>query len=114
MAIGAISKITPYSGDYAVTNKRARPRDVVLPTSYTTGGDTITPAAVGLYRRIEQVFGAGIARTTSGGAAIIPIAVAYQADGSVKLQAYVAATGAEQSAAANLSTFSVRLTFIGT
>jgi hypothetical protein len=114
MAIGTISKPT-ISGDFTVSNKKSRTRDVVLTSgaNYTTGGETITPANVGLRQRIEQVYNTGHARTTSGGAATIPIAVAYQSDGSIKLQQYVAATGAEQSAAANLSTFSVRLTFVG-
>ena len=115
MAIGTITKLTP-SGDFAVTNKRSRTRDVQLTSgaNYTTGGETITPAAVGLFRRIEQVVNGGSARTTSGGAASIPVAVAYQTDGSIKLQSYVAATGAEQAASANMSTFSTRMTFIGT
>lgn len=64
-------------------------------------------------RRIDSVLGTGQARTTAGGAATIPLAVAYQADGSIKLQSYVAATGAEQAGNANLSTFSARLTFVG-
>lgn len=114
MAIGAISKPSP-SADFTVANRRSRVRDVVLTTgaNYTTGGETITPAAVGLRQRIEQVYNTGHARTTTGGAATIPVSVAYQTDGSVKLQQYVAATGAEQAASANLSTFSVRLTFVG-
>lgn len=114
MAIGTITKPTP-SGDMAVSNRRYRTRDVVLTSgaNYTTGGETITPSNVGLNKRIEQVINGGIARTTSGGAATIPIAFAYQTDGSVKIQQYVAATGAEQAGNANLSTFSVRLTFVG-
>lgn len=114
MAIGTVTKIQP-SGDFANGNKRQRVRDVQLTSgaNYTTGGETITPLQAGMSKRIEFVANAGVARATAGGATSLPIAVAYQANGSVKLQAYVAATGAEQAAAADLSTFSVRLTFIG-
>lgn len=114
MALGAITKPSP-SADFVNGNKRQRTRNVVLTAgaNYTTGGETITPQAVGLRKRIDAVMNAGSARTTSGGAASLPIAVEFLANGSVKLQAYVAATGAEQAAAANLSTFSARLIFIG-
>lgn len=114
MAIGAITKPT-ISGDFSNGNKRQRVRNVVLSSgaNYTVGGDTITPASVGMTRRIDAVHSTGQARTTAGGAATIPLSVDYQADGSVKLQSYVAATGAEQAGNANLSTFSVRLTFVG-
>ncbi len=114
MAIGTISKPT-ISADFTVSNKKSRTRDVVLTSgaNYTTGGETITPASVGLRQRIESVSSTGQARTTSGGAATIPVAAVPQTDGSVKLQQYVAATGAEQAGNANLSTFSIRLTFVG-
>lgn len=115
MALGTITKPVP-SADYVAGNKRVRVRDVVLTggANYTTGGETITPAAVGLKFRIDQVLSTGQARTTSGGAATIPVSVDLATTpGSAKLQSYVAASGAEQTAAANLSTFSIRLTFIG-
>ena len=115
MALGTITKPTP-SPDYVAGNKKYRTRDVQLTSgaNYTTGGETITPANVGMKLRIEQVINGGIARTTSGGAATIPIAFDYATTpGSVKIQEYVAATGAEQAGNANLSTFSVRLTFVG-
>lgn len=115
MALGTITKPTP-SPDYVIGNKRARVRDVQLTSgaNYTTGGETITPAMVGLKLRIESVYNTGQARTTSGGAATIPLAVDYATTpGSVKLQQYVAATGAEQASNANLSTFSARLVFVG-
>ncbi len=114
MAIGTISKPT-ISADFTVSNKKSRTRNVQLTSgaNYTTGGEAITPAAVGLRQRIEYVLSTGQARTTTGGAATIPVSVEHQADGSVKLQQYVAATGAEQAGNANLSTFSIRLTFVG-
>lgn len=115
MALGTITKPVP-SPDYVIGNKRVRVRDVQLTSgaNYTTGGETITPAAVGLKLRIESVICTGQARTTTGGAATIPVSLDFATTpGSVKLQQYVAATGAEQAASANLSTFSARLTFIG-
>ena len=115
MALGTITKPAP-SPDSTFGNKRYRTRDVQLTAgaNYTTGGETITPAAVGMKLRIEQVVGVVPARTTSGGAATIPLSVDYATTpGSVKLQMYVAATGAEQASNANLSTFSARLTFVG-
>jgi hypothetical protein len=122
MAIGAITepKVNATVGkslaNYSIPNKRYRIRDVQLTAgaNYTTGGSTISAASVGLRFRIEHVINCGVARTTTGGAASIPISVDYSpTDGSVKLQNYVAATGAEQAGNADLSTFSVRLVFVG-
>lgn len=115
MAIGAITS-PGRAYDAAGNDGRTRVRDVVMTTvsTYTTGGSPILPAQVGLRSKIESVLNAGVARLTSNSSTSIPIAVAYQADGSVKLVCYVAATGAEQANGADLSTFSVRLTFIGT
>ena len=118
MAIGTITKLSP-SGDYVSGNRRVRVRDVQLTAgaNYTTGGEPITPASVGLSKRIEMVKCIGQGRTTTGGAATIPLSVDYTAiagnAGAVKLQQYVAATGAEQASNANLSTFSARLEFVG-
>lgn len=123
MALGAITKVT--GADYTSGNKRVRVRDVQLTTgaNYTTGGEIITPAAVGLNRRIESV-SIMSARTTTGGAGGIPIAVDYTAiagsPGAVKLQAYRydgASAGKafleEVAASVDLSTFSARLRFEG-
>lgn len=117
MAIGTITPVTPSAG-YADANKRVRVFDVQLTSgaNYTTGGEIIAPSQVGLKMRIQQVHSTGQARTTAGGAATIPVSVDFApagATGSVKLQQYVAATGAEQAGNANLSTFSIRLVFIG-
>lgn len=122
MAIGTITepKVNATIGkslaNFSIPNKRYRIRDVQLTAgaNYTTGGSTISAAAVGLRFRIEHVINCGVARTTTGGAASIPISVDYSpTDGSVKLQNYVAATGAEQAGNADLSTFSARLVFVG-
>lgn len=115
MAIGTITKVSN-AADYNAGNKRLRVRDVQLTSgaNYTTGGEPITPANVGLRLRIEQVLSSGQARTTAGGAATIPISVDLASTvGTAKIQQYVAATGAEQAAASNQSTFSIRLTFVG-
>lgn len=117
MAIGTITKAAPTVKN-AVGNRAMRVFDVQLTSgaNYTTGGEVITPAMVGFMHRIEHVSNTGQARTTAGGAASIPLSIDFAtlvASGSIKLQQYVAASGAEQSAAANLSTFSVRLAFFG-
>lgn len=113
MAIGTVTRVA--GSAYSPGNKRVRTYDVQLTSgaNYTTGGETITPAQAGMFRKIESVCSTGQARTTSGGAATIPVAVEHQSNGSVKLQQYVAATGAEQAAASNQSTFSIRLVFTG-
>lgn len=115
MAIGTITS-PGRAYDAAGNDGRTRIRDVVLTAgaNYTTGGSIVLPSQVGLRSNIESVLNAGVARLTTNSSTSLPIAVAYQADGSVKLVAYVAATGAEQANGANLSTFSARLTFIGT
>lgn len=118
MALGSITRpaFPGASIDYVEGNKRIRTRDVQLTSgaNYTTGGETISPTAVGLSRRIDRVIAAGVARTTTGGAATIPLSFDFATTpGSVLMQQYVAATGAEQAGNANLSTFSVRLTFVG-
>jgi hypothetical protein len=115
MALGTLTKASP-NADSTFGNKKIRVRDVQLTAgaNYITGGDTITPALAGMRVRIEQVIPNGTVRTTTGGAASLPIAFDLATTaGSAKMQVYVAATGAEQAAGANLSTFSVRCTFIG-
>lgn len=115
MALGTISRTTPASSDSVWGNKRARVRDVQLTSgaNYTTGGETISPAAVGLTRRIEQVLTHGIARATSGGATARTLAFDFATTpGSVKMQVYTTAS-AEAASNSDQSTFSARLTFIG-
>lgn len=114
MAHGTITKPTP-SPDFANGNRRQRARDVQLTSgaNYTAGGEIILPTEVGLTKRIESVSNGGVARLTTDGSTSIPITVSHLANGSVKIQGYVAATGAEQAGNANLSTFSARLVFVG-
>lgn len=115
MALGTVTVPSPRSGDFAAGNRKVRTRVVQITSgaNYTTGGETITPVNVGLRQRIDAVMGGGSARLTTDGSTSIPVSVIPQANGSVKIQGYVAATGAEQASNANLSTFSIRLTFIG-
>lgn len=117
MALGTITKPSP-SQDFTAGNRRFRTRDVVLGTgaNYPTGGETITPAAVGLGRRIEQVWTTSIARATAGGATGRTVSVDYTAiagsPGAVKIQIYTTGS-AEVANNSDQSAFSVRLTFIG-
>ncbi len=110
MAIGTISPVK--TANFSPGNKKLRVCDVQLTggANYTTGGETVTLAAVGL-KRIDQVLNGGFARNAAGTTAVA-VAVAYQTNGTVKLQVY-ASSGSEQSASADLSTYTVRLTFIG-
>jgi len=48
MALGAVKAVT--AGDYTLGNKRVRTRDITLSTgaNWTSAGETLTPAQVGL------------------------------------------------------------------
>lgn len=117
MALGTITKPSP-SQDYTVANRRFRTRDIVLGTgaNYPTGGETITPASVGLKQRIEQVLTTSAVRATSGGATARTVAIDYTAiagsGGAVKLQVYTTAS-AEAANNSDQSAFTGRFTFIG-
>lgn len=113
MALGTITKPSP-SQDMAVSNKKWRTRDVQLSSgaNYPTGGDTITPLAVGLSRRIEQVIYPGAIRATAAGATARSVAFAHQTDGSVKMQVYTTAS-AEAANNSDQSAFAGRFTFVG-
>ena len=117
MALGTITKPANTS-DVTVANKRWRTRDIQLTSgaNYTTGGETITAAAVGL-KRIEAVFGYGSAKT-SNGATSRAIAIDYSVSPNVKIQAYngdAGVLGPQTEVAANTdcSTLTARLTFFG-
>jgi hypothetical protein len=106
------AKVT--GADFTASNKRVRVRTVTFDNSYTTGGLSLTPANVGL-RTIDQVQGA-MAKNAAGTSAV-PVVYDYT---NQKLQAYRydgASAGKafleEVAAAVDLSTFSARLTFIG-
>lgn len=112
MALGTITKPTGVQASTVFGNKKVRIRDVQLTSgaNYTTGGETVTAAAVGLSRRIETVLGA-MATTTSGTTSrtVVPL---YQTDGSIKLLVQTTAS-AEAAVSSDQSTFTARLTFIG-
>lgn len=121
MALGTITKPTTGTGgapnpDFTVSNKRWRTRDIQLTAgaNYTTGGETITPSQVGLRSTIHQVIGTGVAAAAAGTTAWV---VKYDHTNS-KLQAFgsngaAPAALAEAASNTNLSTFVVRLTFVG-
>lgn len=121
MALGTITKpsasLLP-APDTSIGAKALNIRDVQLTAgaNYTTGGEVITPQAVGLGRRIETVVSIGIARATSGGATSRSVAFDYAAiaasPGAVKMQVYTTAS-AEAAGNSDQSAFSIRLGFIG-
>lgn len=114
MALGTLTLIDAT----VLGNRKARTYDVV-PSSganYTAGGETITPANVGL-RRIITAICDGAATTSTGGTSFTVKAL-YQTDGSVKLSAQRTAAAVnspllEAAGNTDLSTYSVRITFVG-
>lgn len=111
MALGAITKPGGWS-DYDVGNKRVRVRDVVLSSgaNYTTGGETISPSAVGL-NAIFEAAPLGNA-TTSTGTTSRTVVYLYQTNGSVK-QLVQTTASAEAAGNSDQSTFTVRVRFVG-
>jgi hypothetical protein len=96
-------------------DKKIVTRDITFSNSYATGGEAITPASLGL-SRIELVFGDAHAKNAAG-TSLVPVRFDYTAK---KLQAYRydgASAGKafleEVAAAVDLSTFTVRLSFMG-
>src|SRR5689334_21498172 len=91
MALGAISNPTGAS-DYDVANKRVRVRDIVLTSgaNYTTGGETITAASVGL-NTIFEAIPLGLA-LPSGAATSRTVGFVYQTNGSVKMVVHTTAS----------------------
>jgi hypothetical protein len=112
MALGTITKPSP-NPDYAAGNKKVRVRDIQLTSgaNYTTGGETITAAAVGM-RRIESAMPMGLA-LPSGGAT--SRSVAFILGNGVTNTKMLVHTTASAEAASNSdqSTFSVRVKFEG-
>jgi hypothetical protein len=114
MALGALTLVDTGT----LGNRKFRTYDVV-PSSganYTAGGETITASAVGL-RRIITAICDGVAATSTGGSAY-SVKALYQADGSVKLSAHRTAAAVnnpllEAAGNTDLSTYSVRITFMG-
>jgi hypothetical protein len=115
MALGTISKPTGFGseGDWTVGNKRYRIRNVQLSAgaNYTTGGETITAAAVGMQKRIDAAIPLGLA-LPSGGATSRSVAYIPQTDGTVKQLVHTTAS-AEAASNSDQSTFTVKALFIG-
>lgn len=111
MALGSLTKVAAYTSG----NRRVRVYDVQLTAgaNYTTGGETISPSAVGMARKIEEAIPHGNARATSGGATARSVAFDYATTpSSVKMQVYTTAS-AEAASNSDQSTQSVRVTFRG-
>lgn len=115
MALGTVTRPTP-NPDFTVSNRRFRTRDVQITSgaNYTTGGESITPASVGL-RVIQQVVTDGA--KNAAGTSYLPVRYDYSAN---KIQAYrydgsQAGKASLEEAASNFdaSTFTARITFIG-
>lgn len=117
MALGAISRPSAVK-DKKFGDARMTTRDIVLGTgaNYPTGGETITPASVGLRMRIDQVLTTSAVRATTGGATARTVAIDYTAiagsAGAVKMQVYTTGS-AEAANNSDQSAFSGRFTFIG-
>jgi hypothetical protein len=112
MALGTISVPTGVQANTTFGNKKMRIRNVQLSAgaNYTTGGETITPSAVGLSKKIEYVDGS--MATTASGTTSRTVVALYQTDGSVKLLVQTTAS-AEAANNSDQSTFSARLVFWG-
>lgn len=112
MALGTLTRVSGASSTFG--NKKIRVYDVQLSAgaNYTTGGETISPSAVGL-KRIEQAHTSGIARATSGGATSRTVSFDFvTTPGSVKMQVHTTAS-VEAANNSDQSAFSVRVTFMG-
>jgi hypothetical protein len=114
MAIGTITKPTALgsSADYNDANKRVRVRDVQLSSgaNYTTGGETITAAAVGL-NTIFEAIPMGLALTSTGTTSRT-CGYLYQTSGAVKQLVHPTAS-AEAASNSDQSTFTQRVKFVG-
>ena len=97
--------------------------DLAGPSSYTvvttasppTGGQAVTPATFGLVAGLEGIFMVGASKTGTYGVRAMQ-ATAYnqgQNNGTWIVQWFVLATGAEVTAATNLSSETVRLIAFG-
>ena len=113
MTLGTFTRVS--DGITRLGSKRVVSYDVQLTSgaNYTEGGETITPAMVGMGRRIENVLTNGIARATTGSATSRALSFDFATTpGSVKMVVNTTAS-AEAAASSNQSAFSCRLTFVG-
>lgn len=79
--------------------------------NYTTGGETISLAAVGMGHRIVGAIPFGLA-TTASGTTSRGVAFLFQSNGTVKMLVQTTAS-AEAASNSDQSTFTVRVEFVG-
>lgn len=108
-----ISRLSP-NADRVEGNKRVKVRDVTFDSSYATGGESLTPADVGL-KKIETV--RGLVAKNAAGTSALPLVYDYT---NQKLQIYrydgasAGKASLEEAAAAfDASAFTARLELIG-
>lgn len=96
-------------------NKRVRVYDVTFDSSYPTGGESLTPADVGL-KKIEQVIPQGPAADSDGTGGANSVDVRYDYS-TQKLQAFegggAGAVNPEKGNTESLANYLVRITFVG-
>lgn len=110
----ALGTLTPVRGmSFAFANKRARMFTVQLSAgaNYTTGGETITAAAVGL-KKIDAAIPMGNATTSSGTTSRTVVVLLGNGVTTTKLLTQTTAS-AEAASNSDQSTFSVNILFIG-
>lgn len=105
-----IAKVT--GADTVLGNQKLKVRDITFDSSYATGGESLTAANVGL-RKIYAVFGS--VGTVSDGSTGIVVKYDYTNSKLVALwgNAGTASVLPEVTSTTDLSTYSVRLVFVG-
>src|SRR5215207_8394843 len=105
MALGTITKVSHLgrSIDYHEGDRKVAIRDIQLTSgaNYTTGGETVTAASVGL-SRIFTAEPLGLAQNAAGTLSRT-VGVLYQSNGSVKLTVHTTAS-AEAAGSSDQST----------
>ncbi len=113
VALGRIAQ-----ADYVVSNKRHKVRDITFSGNYTTGGETITAAQVGL-KKIEQVVLNGAVAVSTDLATSNPVGVRVAATGlsAIVTQYEGSAAGTALSEKTNAEVYAtgstIRATFVG-
>lgn len=112
----ALTITIPVDGaDTVWGNKRVKVREIEFDSSYPTGGESLTPADVGL-TVIEQVLPHGPASNSDGTEGTLGVPVRYD-HSTQKLQAFESAGDGdsmdEVGSTNSLADYLVRVTFIG-
>lgn len=98
--------------DFVLGNKKAKTRVITFDASYATGGESLTAKDFG-FRSLDAVIVHGAARKADGTSALI---ANYDYTASTMMAYWSAGAGAaptQVTAATDLSTYSVRVTAIG-